>query len=105
MWPRHRLHSPKLKAEPGLCFGLSPGTGSQRGSSLQQLRAKTGNGGGKDQSWKELTPGLFKTVETAATPPLPLQPSHLLACPSPREPASRVYTRAVTKKQKIGSPF
>ena len=103
MWPRHRFHSSKLRAEPSLCAGLGPGTGSRVDASLQQLRAKTGNGSGKDQSGKKLSPGLFKTTEIAATPPPPASTSRSSTyspCPPPREPAPRVSTLALTKTQK-----
>lgn len=82
MWPRHRFHSSKLRAEPRLSAGLGPGTGSRvdlRPPNSSEQRP--GNGNGKEQSGKKLSPGFFKTVETAAarlSPAFQLQVFHLL---------------------------
>lgn len=108
MWPRHQFHSSKLRAEPRLGTGLGPGTGSRVDSSLQQLGAKKGNGSGKDQSGKKLSPGLFQNRRNSSNtaPLLPPRSSTYSPCPPPREPAPRVLTTrpckdAHTQKNRI----
>lgn len=69
--------------------------GSQIRSGLKQLRAK-GETSGKDQLGKELSPLLFKTVETLAVPP---QLSHLLCLTLYQRTSNTCFHIALTKKK------